>query len=86
MSRLSIEVSPQQLQQIKAMAALQGKSIKDFILEKVIPKDNDEEKAWKESEAFVLAQKENARTQPLVKKTLREIAKEKIEKFNQIDV
>ncbi|SNY48884.1 Antitoxin ParD [Arsukibacterium tuosuense] len=37
MSRLSIEVTPEQHQLLKAMAALQGKSIKDFILDKVLP-------------------------------------------------
>ena len=35
MSRLSIEVTPEQHQKIKALAALHGKSIKDFILNKL---------------------------------------------------
>ncbi len=36
MSRLSIEISGQQHQQIKAMAALNGMSIKDYILEATV--------------------------------------------------
>ena len=36
MSRLSIEISGQQHQQIKAMAALRGLSIKDYILEATV--------------------------------------------------
>jgi uncharacterized protein (DUF1778 family) len=37
MSRLSIEISGQQHQQIKAMAALKGISIKDYILQATLP-------------------------------------------------
>jgi len=35
--RLSIEVSPEQHQQLKAVAALSGKSIKAYVLERVLP-------------------------------------------------
>jgi len=35
--RLSIEVSAEQHQRLKASAALQGKSIKDYVLEKTLP-------------------------------------------------
>ena len=43
MSRLSIEVTPEQHQLLKAMAALQGKSIKDFILDKILPQEEAEQ-------------------------------------------
>ena len=33
MSRISIDVTPEEHQRLKAMAALQGKSIKEFVLE-----------------------------------------------------
>lgn len=36
MSRLSIEISERQHQKIKALAALSGKSIKEYILEKTL--------------------------------------------------
>lgn len=36
MGRLSIEITKQQHQQIKAIAALQGMSIKDYILQAVL--------------------------------------------------
>lgn len=36
MSRLSIELTPQQHQKLKALAALQGKSIKQFVLERTL--------------------------------------------------
>jgi hypothetical protein len=37
MSRLSIEVTPEQHQRLKAMAALSGKTIKDYILACALP-------------------------------------------------
>jgi hypothetical protein len=36
MSRISIDVSPQEHKKLKALAALQGKSIKDFVIERTI--------------------------------------------------
>ncbi|MDQ7051118.1 MAG: DUF1778 domain-containing protein [Enterobacterales bacterium] len=50
--RLSIEVSQIQHQQLKAAAALQGKSIKNYVLEKVLP-SGDEKKALIELEEFL---------------------------------
>ncbi len=41
MSRLVIDVTGEQHQQIKALAALHGKTIKDYIMEKVFPIDED---------------------------------------------
>ena len=41
--RLSIEVSPEQHQQLKAVAALSGKSIKAYVLERVLPSKQSEE-------------------------------------------
>ena len=37
MRRLSIEVTPEQHRRLKAIAALQGKSIKDYVLERALP-------------------------------------------------
>lgn len=45
MSRLSIEISPEQHQKIKALSALQGKSIKDYILSKLFTSETDAEQA-----------------------------------------
>lgn len=38
--RLSIDITPEQHQCLKAAAALQGKSIKDFVLARVLPEMN----------------------------------------------
>ncbi|MCF3931800.1 antitoxin [Acuticoccus sp. M5D2P5] len=36
MPRLSIDISPQEHQQLKAMAALKGQSIKDYVLDRTL--------------------------------------------------
>lgn len=50
--RLSIEVTQEQHQHLKAAAALQGKSIKDYVLERTLP-DLDEQAALQELENFL---------------------------------
>jgi len=37
MSRLSIELTPEQHQRLKAMAALQGQSMKEYVLQRSLP-------------------------------------------------
>lgn len=71
MSRLSIEISSEQHQKIKALAALQGKSIKDLILDKLInPNAVDEQRDWNKLEELLLLRIENAQVSP---KSLKEI-------------
>ncbi|MDZ7751135.1 MAG: DUF1778 domain-containing protein [Gammaproteobacteria bacterium] len=50
--RLSIEVTPEQHQRLKAAAALQGQSIKDYVLERSLP-NHEEQKALQELETFL---------------------------------
>ena len=50
--RLSIEISPEEHQQLKAAAALQGKSIKDYVLERTLP-DSQEKAALQKLESFL---------------------------------
>ncbi len=49
--RLSIEVTPEQHQRLKAVAALRGQSIKDYVLNRVLPNDDDE--ALRQLETFL---------------------------------
>jgi len=53
--RLSIEVTPEEHQRLKAVAALQGKSIKDYVLERVLPQTMtpEETEALRQLEAFL---------------------------------
>ena len=55
MGRLSIEIPEHQHQQIKAMAAISGLSIKDYILQKTLP---PQEEPYSEDEVVALKQME----------------------------
>lgn len=51
MSRLTIDVTEQQHQTLKAMAALAGQTIKQYALERLLP--SDEEQALQELKAML---------------------------------
>lgn len=53
MSRLTIEVTDQQHQSLKAMAALQGKTIKEYALERLFPGKAGEDNAMAELRALL---------------------------------
>jgi len=57
--RLSIEISPEEHQRLKAAAALQGKSIKDYVLERTLPR-SDEDRALRELESFLAPRVDSA--------------------------
>jgi hypothetical protein len=46
--RLTIDITDQQHQSLKALAALQGKTIKQYALERLFPGDADADQAWQE--------------------------------------
>lgn len=48
MSRLTIDMTDQQHQSLKALAALQGKTIKQYALERLLPGTMDADHAWQE--------------------------------------
>ena len=74
MSRLSIEVSSEQHKRIKALSALQGKSIKDFILTKLFSPDSEEEKtAISELEELLLFRINQAENAPVSSKSIQQI-------------
>lgn len=58
MSRLSIEITSKQHRRLKAVAALNGKSIKEYVLERALPSDSEmeslsEEEALQKLENFL---------------------------------
>ena len=53
MSRLTIDITTKQHQTLKALAALQGKSIKQYALERLLPDDLAEDQAWQELGALL---------------------------------
>jgi hypothetical protein len=85
MSRLSIEITDEQHQQIKTFAAMQGKSIKDFILEKLFPAQsasNEEQKAWQELQTLLTARISAAKSGAVSSKNFAQITEETIQKWN----
>ncbi len=50
--RLSVDVTPEQHQRLKAVAALQGKSLKDYVLDRVLPWTTQEKQALSELETY----------------------------------
>lgn len=58
--RLSIEVSPEQHQRLKAAAALKGQSIKDYVLSRTLP-TAAEQTALQELEGFLKPRLEAAK-------------------------
>ncbi len=76
--RLSIEISPEQHQRLKASAALQDdKSIKDYVLDKTQP-DSDEKSALHELESFLKPRIEAADKGEFSKKSIDDI-------FNEVE-
>jgi uncharacterized protein (DUF1778 family) len=57
--RLSIEISQEQHQFLKAAAAIQGKSIKEYVLESALPNQKEQE-AFNQLEALLLRRKNSA--------------------------
>ena len=55
MSRLTIDISEQQHQSLKALAALQGKTIKQYAIERLFPGNIDNDPAWQELRGVLTA-------------------------------
>lgn len=53
MSRLTIDMTDQQHQTLKAHAALQGKTIKQYTLERLFPDDSGADQAWQELKSLL---------------------------------
>lgn len=53
MSRLTIDMTDQQHHSLKALAALQGKTIRQYALERLFPADATGDQAWRELKALL---------------------------------
>ncbi len=81
MSRLSIEVTPEQHQRLKAIAALHGQTIKDYILACALPslpaqEALSEEETLRQLEAFLQPRIEAAERGEIVNQSVTEIVNE----------
>ena len=77
MPRISIEVSPEEHQRLKAFAALRGQSIKEYVLEQTLPpianQDASEAQALQELEAFLKPRIEAAERGEVASRTVTQI-------------
>jgi len=76
MSRLSIDLTPEQHQKIKAIAALQGKSIKEYVLAQILPSSSDEDIALNELEKLLDERIKSAKAGKMSQKSAEEIFQE----------
>ena len=77
MSRISIDVTEDQHKRLKALAALHGVSLKDYLLENALDSwGNDEEKALAELERFLDDRLRKARAGKISKRKVGEIFKQ----------
>lgn len=76
MSRLTIDVTEQQHQALKAMAALQGKTIKQYALERLFPRASEEEQALQDLQALLLQRLAEAQRGEVVDHSIMDVANE----------
>jgi hypothetical protein len=73
MSRLTIDITDQQHQNLKALAALQGKTIKQYALERLFPGDAEADRAWEELKTVLKARIDEGLAGKLSAKNIGEI-------------
>ncbi|MGE8106488.1 antitoxin [Allorhizobium sp. NPDC080224] len=78
MSRLTIDITDKQHQSLKALAALQGKTIKQYALERLFPVDVEGERAWEELKTLMNTRISEGLAGKLSTKTVGEILDEEI--------
>ncbi len=78
MSRISIDVTPEEHQKLKALAALKGRSIKDYVIERTLGMERDmsEEAALKELEVLLDGRIRAAEAGAVSRRTVGEIFKD----------
>ena len=81
MPRLSIDITPEEHQKLKAIAALNGQSIKDFVLKRTLGEapavdDMSEDEALEALSDFLKPRIEQARQGKLSTKSFEDIRKE----------
>ena len=86
MSRLTIDLSDEQHKTLKAMAALQGKTIKAYAVERLLPAAtgealSDEDQAWEEFKEFIGKRVDSALASPPSKRTILDIAEDGMQRF-----
>jgi hypothetical protein len=79
MSRLSIDLTDQQHQSLKALAALQGKTLREYAVERLFqPLTESDEAAWRDLKALLAHRVAEGLAGEISDKTFDEIASEEL--------
>jgi Antitoxin ParD len=78
MSRLTIDITDQQHQTLKAIAALQGKTIKEYTLARLFPQASSDENAFLELKHLLEIRLQEAIRGEVSNKSITQIANEAI--------
>lgn len=76
MSRLTIDVTDEQHKNLKAVAALQGKTIRQFAIERLFPADSDEDQVWEELKTLLTQRLEEVNAGKVSSRSILDIANE----------
>lgn len=77
MSRLTIDISDRQHQSLKALAALQGMTIKQYALERLLPREDDAD-AWQELKTLLTSRVEEGLSGKISTKSVDDIVEEEL--------
>lgn len=83
MSRLTIDITDQQHQSLKALAALQGKSIKQYALERLFPAQTDDDQAWQALKSLLTQRISDSMTGAISVKDFDTIVDEELSRENR---
>lgn len=78
MSRLTVDLTDQQHQALKAMAALEDRTIKEYVLERLFPGDAGGDQAWQELKTLLAARIKDGLAGKVSSKSVGEILSEEL--------
>lgn len=83
--RLSLDITQEQHQRLKVVAALSGQTMKDYVLSRIFsdPEPREDDEALQQLEAFLAPRLEEARQGKFVDKSVMQIAEETIKKMKE---
>jgi hypothetical protein len=80
MSRLTIDLTDQQHKELKAVAALQGKTMREYAVERLFPQSG-EDADWEAFKAFIGKRVDDAMASEPSKRSILDIAEDGMRRF-----
>ena len=78
MSRLTIDLTDYQHQSLKALAALQGKTIKQYAIDRLLPCKVDSDQAWEQLKTLLQARIDSALAGNMSTRSMDDILEEEL--------